>query len=192
MQRRAISAHEAGNGRTGDVAADLLLERAQYGIVEEGAALYDDMPAEVIGRMGTDDLVKRVLDDRHGQTGGDRVDSGAVLLRLLDRRVHKHGAARAEVDRMLRKQAELAELLDGVAHRARERLDKRAAAGRAGLVQRNVVDAFVADFEAFDVLTADVDDEIDVRLKWRAARKCATVSTRPKSTPNAFWMSASP
>ena len=46
-----------------------LLERAQYGIVEEGAALYDDVPAEVIGRMGTDDLVKRVLDDRHGQTG---------------------------------------------------------------------------------------------------------------------------
>ena len=66
VQRRAVSAHEAGNGRTGDVAADLLLERAQDGIVEEGAALYDDVPAEVIGRMGTDDLVERVLDDRHG------------------------------------------------------------------------------------------------------------------------------
>ena len=43
VQRRAISAHEAGNGRTGDVAADLLLERAQDGIIEERAALYNDV-----------------------------------------------------------------------------------------------------------------------------------------------------
>ena len=66
---------------------------------------------------------------------------------------------------MLCEQAELAELLDRVAHRAGKGLDERAAAGRARLVERNIVNALVADLEAFDVLSADVDDEIDVRAE---------------------------
>ena len=66
---------------------------------------------------------------------------------------------------MLCEQTQLAELLDGVTHRAGERLDERAAAGRARLVERNIVDALVADFEALDVLTANVDDEINIRAE---------------------------
>ena len=86
----------------------------------------------------------------------------------------------------------LQEFLDGVTHRAGERFDERAAAGRARLVERDVVDALVADFEALDVLTADVDDKINIRAEVPRRAECATVSTRPKSTPKAFWMSASP
>ena len=66
---------------------------------------------------------------------------------------------------MLREQAEFAEFLDRVAHRTGKGLDERAAAGRARLVERNVVNALVADLEAFDVLPADVDDEVNVRAE---------------------------
>ena len=115
--------------------------------------------------MGADDLVQRVLDDRNRQAGRDRVNARAVLLRLLDRRVHEHRAARAEVDRVLGEQAELAELLDRVAHRAGKGLDKRAAARGTCLVERDIVDALVADLEALDVLAADVDDKVDIRAE---------------------------
>lgn len=71
----------------------------------------------------------------------------------------------SQVDGVLGEQTELAEFLDGVTHRAGERLDERAAAGRARLVERDIVDALVADFEALDVLTANVDDEINIRAE---------------------------
>ena len=55
------------------------------------------------------------------------------------------------------------------------------------------VDRAVADLEALDVLTADVEDEIHVRVRNGARRvKCAMVSTSPQSTPNAFLISSSP
>ena len=165
VQRCAVCAHEAGDCRTGHVAADFLLERAQDGVIQERAALHNDVLTEVVRRVGADNLVQRVLDNGYRQTGGNRVNARAVLLRLLDRGVHEHRAARTEVDGVLGEQTELAEFLDGVPHRAGERLDERAAAGRARLVERNIVDALVADFEALDVLTANVDDEINIRAE---------------------------
>ena len=165
VQRRAVSTHETRDSRAGNIAADFLLERAQDGVIEERAALYDNVLTEVVRRVRTDNLVQRVLDNRYRQTGRNRVNARAVLLRLLDRGVHEHRAARTQINGVLCEQTQLAELLDGVAHRAGKRLDERAAAGRAGFVQRNIVDTLVADFEAFDVLTADVDDEINIRAE---------------------------
>ena len=165
VQRCAVGAHETRNRRTGYVAPNLLLERAQDGVVEERAALHDDVLAEVVRRVRTDYLIQCVLHDRNRQAGRDRVDARAVLLRLLNGGVHEYRAARAEVDWVLGKQAELAEFLNRVAHRAGKGLDERAAARRAGLIKRNVVDALVADLKALDVLSADVDDEINVRAE---------------------------
>ena len=116
MQRSAVRTHQAGDGGTGHVAADLLLERTQDRVIEERAALYDDVLAEVVRRVGADNLIQCVADDRNRQAGRDRVDARAVLLCLLDRRIHEHRAARAEVDRVLCEQAELAEFLNRVAH----------------------------------------------------------------------------
>ncbi len=71
VQRRAVCAHEAGDCRAGHVAADFLLERAQDGVIEERAALHNDVLTEVVRRVGADNLVQRVLDNADGQTGGD-------------------------------------------------------------------------------------------------------------------------
>ena len=131
----------------------------------EGAALYHDVLAEVVGVGGADDLVHRVLDDGDGQTGGDVLHAGAVLLGLLDGGVHEHCAAGAKVYGVLGKQADLGEIGDGIAQRLGEGLDKGAAAGGAGLVEHDGVHCAVADLEALHVLSADVDDEVHVRVE---------------------------
>jgi hypothetical protein len=82
--------HQPGDGGPGHVAAQLLLEGPQYRVVEEGAALDHDVPAQVVGVGGPNDLVDGVLYDGDGQAGGDVLHAGPFLLRLLYRRVHKH------------------------------------------------------------------------------------------------------
>ena len=69
-------------------------------------------------------LYSAFLDDGDGQTGADIFNRGTVLLRLLDRRVHKHGAAAAQVHGLVGKQAQRGKLLDVVAQRLGERLQK--------------------------------------------------------------------
>ena len=162
MQRRTVGAHQAGDVRADDVGLQLVFKRAQHRVVEERAALHDDVTAQVLRAGAADDLVQRVLDDGDGQSGGDVGHIRAVLLRLLDGGIHEHRAAGAEVDRLARRQTELGELCDVIAQRVGERLQEGAAAGGASLVEEDVVDDAVVDLEAFDVLAADVDDEIDV------------------------------
>ena len=165
VQGRAVSAHQARNVGTDDVDAHLLLKGAEHSLIVEGAALYHDVAAQLLGAGRADDLVQRVLDDGDGQTGADIFNRGTVLLRLLDRRVHEHGAAAAKVNGLVGKQAQRGKLLDVVAQRLGERLQKAAAAGGAGFVQEDVADRTVLNFEALHVLTADVDDEIHVGQK---------------------------
>ena len=165
VQGRAVSAHQARNVGTDDVDAHLLLKGAEHSLIVEGAALYHDVAAQFLGAGRADDLVQRVLDDGDGQTGADIFNRGTVLLRLLDRRVHEHGAAAAKVNGLVGKQAQRGKLLDVVAQRLGERLQKAAAAGGAGFVQEDVADRTVLNFEALHVLTADVDDEIHVGQK---------------------------
>ena len=164
-QGRAVSAHQARNVGTDDVDAHLFLKGAEHSLIVEGAALYHDVAAQLLGAGRADDLVQRVLDDGDGQTGADIFNRGTVLLRLLDRRVHEHGAAAAKVNGLVGKQAQRGKLLDVVAQRLGERLQKAAAAGGAGFVQEDVADRTVLNFEALHVLTADVDDEIHVGQK---------------------------
>ena len=134
VERRAVRAHESGYVRADDVASDFLLERAEYRVVQECAALDYNMFAERIGVGGADYLVQRVFDYRYRQSGGDVVDSRAVLLRLLYGRVHKDRAARAEVDRRGREQPLAREVGDVLTERAGKGLQERAAARRAGFV----------------------------------------------------------
>ena len=165
VEGAAEGAHQPGDGRTDDVAADLFLEGAQDGVVVEGAALDDDLFAEVVGVVGADDLVEGVFHNADGKPGRDVLNAGALLLRLLDGRIHEDGAAAAEVDGMLGMEAELGKFCNVVAHGAGKRRDERAAAGGAGLVEEDRVDGAVFDLEALHVLPADVDDEVHIRLE---------------------------
>ena len=167
IQCSTVCAHQARNGRADDIVADFLLKRAQHGVVQERTALHDDLPADCFGIDRTDNFIQRVLDNADGKTRGDVLHR--CLLRLLHGGVHEHRAAGAEVDRAIRKQTELCKIFNGVTQRTRKRLEERAAAGGTSLVEENIVDDAVFDLEALDVLTADVDDEIDLRVK-RARR----------------------
>ena len=158
----AVGAHGAGDVRTDDVAAGEKLEGAQRRIGHEGAALDDDVLADLVVVAQLDDLEQRVLDHGVREAGGDVADGRALLLRLLDAGVHEHGAAAAEVDGMLAADGRLGELLHGHAHGVGEVGDERPTARRAGLVEHDVLDDAVLDLEALHVLPADVEDEVHV------------------------------
>ena len=161
-QGRAVSAHQAGDVGADDLHPHLLFKDAQDGLVVEGAALDHDLAAQLLGAGSPDDLVQRVLDHADGQAGADVLDAGAVLLGLLDRAVHKDGAAAAQVHRAVCKQTQGGKLLHIIAQGLGEGLQEAAAARRTGLVQEDVADGAVLDLEALHVLAADVDDEVHV------------------------------
>ena len=166
-QRRAERAHDARDVGARDLRAGDTLKRAQHGLVEERAALYDDVRAE-LARVGElDDLIKSVLDDGVGKTGGDIGDACALLLRLLDVGVHKHRAARAEVDGGLGKKRLVCEFLRRHAEGVGEIFKERAAAGRAGFIQKHRVDRAVLELDALHVLPADIEHTVDLRVEER-------------------------
>ena len=91
-----------------------VLEGTEDGIVIEGTTLYDNVPAEILRVGHLDDLVERVLDDGVGEAGRDVTDACALLLRLLDVRVHEDRTAGAEVGRVLRIERLMREVDHGV------------------------------------------------------------------------------
>ena len=119
-QGRTVSAHQTGDVGADDLDAHLFFKGAQHGFVVEGAALHHDLAAQFFGAGRADDLVQCVLDHADGQTGGDILDAGTVLLCLLDRAVHEHGAAAAQVHRTVCEQTQRGKLLDVVAQRLRK------------------------------------------------------------------------
>jgi len=160
---RAVGAHVSGNVGAHRVDAGELLEGTQHRVVQERAALHDDVVADVVRVADLDYLEQRVLDDGDGKARGDVADGGAFLLGLLHTAVHEHGAAAAQVDGTLGLDGRLRELRNVQAEAAREALDEAAAARAAGLVEHDVVDNAVLDAQAFHVLAADIEDELDVR-----------------------------
>ena len=111
-QGRTEGTHDAGNVGTGDLTAGDGLHAAKNGVVVEGAALDDDIFAQLGGIGYLDDLEEGVFDDGIGKACGDVGDICAFLLRLLDAGVHENGAAGSQIDGMLRKQGGLCEILD--------------------------------------------------------------------------------
>ena len=57
VQRRAVSAHQPRDIRPHDVHAQLVFKRAQHRVVEERAALHDDVSAEFLRAGAANDLV---------------------------------------------------------------------------------------------------------------------------------------
>ena len=115
-QSRAEAAHEAGDVGPHDLASGEQLEGAQNSVVEEGAALDRHVVAELVGIAQLDDLVQGVAHHRVGQARADLTGGGVLLLRLLDRGVHEHGAPGSQIHRTLSPQGRFGELLDGLPH----------------------------------------------------------------------------
>ena len=59
----------------------------------------------------------------------------------------------------------LRKILDSIIEGFCERLDERAAAGGAGLIEQDVVDCVVFDADALHVLSADVEDAVYLGIK---------------------------
>ena len=93
----------------------LLLKGAEHCVIVEGAALNHDVLPQVVGGSHTEHLVDGVFDDGDGQTRRNILYAGAVLLGLLDRGVHEHRAAAAQVHRMLGEQTQLCKVGDVIA-----------------------------------------------------------------------------
>ena len=165
VQGSAVSTHQTGNVRPDDLHAHLLFKGAEHGFIIKGTALHHDLAAQLFRAGSADHLVQRVLDHADGQACGNILDAGAILLRLLDRAVHEHGAAAAQVHRAVCEQTQCGKLLDVVAQRLRKGLQKAAAAGGTGFVQEDVADGTILDLEALHVLPADVNNEVHVRHK---------------------------
>ena len=112
----SVGPHETGLGGTNHLPSGEQFEGTQHGVVEEGAPLHDDLVAE-LGRIGElDDLVQRIAHHGVAQSGGNVGGGGPLLLRLLDRGVHEHGAATAQIDRVLGVQAHRGETADVGVH----------------------------------------------------------------------------
>lgn len=94
-------------GRTYNLASDLALKGAENGVVQKGSALDNDMPSELFGRGDTYDLVECILYNADGKSCGYIANRCAVLLCLLDRRIHEYSTARTEIDGIVGKQSEL-------------------------------------------------------------------------------------
>ena len=163
QERGAVGSHEACD--VGAHGPDLgeLLERAQHGVVQERAALHDDLRADLVGIADLDDFEQGILHDRDSQARRDVADGGAFLLRLLDAAVHEDGAAAAQIDRMLGRVRRLRERHDVEVQAGREAFDEASATRRACLVEHDVLDDAVLDAQALHVLAADVEDEFDAR-----------------------------
>ena len=96
-------------------------------------------------------------------------------MRLLDAAVHENGAAAAEVDRHVGHKTDFGKFLCAVAENFGKGLQKAAAAAGAGLVQKDIIYSAVVDFQALHVLTADVEDEVDI---WLQILRCIKVRHR--------------
>ena len=160
-QGRAEAAHKTGDVGTHHLTAGEQLEGPQHRVIEEGAALDRDPLAELVGVLELDDLVQGVAHHRIGQARTDLPHGGRLALGLLDRGVHEHRAAAAQIHRPLGVQGGLGELTDLQAHGPGEGLQEGAAAGRTGLIDADGVDRIALDAQVLHVLATDVDDRGD-------------------------------
>jgi len=128
VKSSAECAHKSCDCGTDNIPADLLLESSQNCVVKECTALNNDILAQLVCGICTDNLVNSVLDDRRGKSCGDILNSSAVLLSLLYGAVHENGAAGTKVNRVLGEKSQTCKLGYLVAHCLSKGLDKGAAA----------------------------------------------------------------
>ena len=126
----------------------------------------NDMFSELFGRGDAYDLLERVLYNTDWKACGYISDRRPVFLCLLNRWIHKYRAAGTKIDGIVGKQSERWKFFYRVSERSGKGLQKRTAPWGTGFVEKNVVTSSVYYFEAFYILTADIDYKAYVRLKF--------------------------
>ncbi len=165
MQSRTESTHKLRYLRTDNIMPYLKLKAPEHRIVKECPALSYDVLPQIRCRVGTDYLIYCVLYHAYGKSCRDVLHGCSVLLRLLDGRVHKNCAARAEIDGRFCEKTELCKVLDIMSHRVREGFYKRAAARGACFVKHDAVNSIASYLKALYILTTDVENKINFRIK---------------------------
>ncbi len=108
-----------------------------------------------------DNLEQRVLMTEMAKPAAISPTVAPSFLRLLDRRVHKHGAATSQINRGFPALMAVRRTGDVGFRDPGEALDEAAAARRAGLVEHDVLNHAVLDAQALHVLAADVQDKLN-------------------------------
>ena len=158
-KRYTDSPHKARVGCAGNLLADVLLECAQYRVVEECATLDHDVVAEFFQVGNANYLGEYVFDDRAAKACHDVIGVLAVLLLGYDAAVHEHRAAASQIGGRFRFEGSAGNAFGGNVQRGCEALEERSAAGRACLVYYNIGDNAVVDPDRLHVLAANVQDE---------------------------------
>ena len=161
-KRTAESAHKSSNSRSYNVSAQLLFKGTENSVVKESSALNDDIFAQFVNRFRSDYLVYSVFDDRCGKSCRDILNGRTVLLCLLYGGVHEYSTSWTKLHRCFCEKTEPCKFCDIVSHCSRKGLNERAAAWWTGLVEHDAVDSVVLYLKALYILSADVDDKINV------------------------------
>ena len=164
-QGSAESTHDSSNIRADGLAACNTLKASKNTVVIEGTALYNNVFAKLLGIGNLDNLVKSILDNRVGKSGRDICDRSAFLLGLFYLGVHKYGTSGTKVNRMLCKKSGFGEILHGVVQGFGKGFNKGTAARGTCLVQLYAVNGLVADLDALHILSADIYDTVNLRIK---------------------------
>ena len=167
-QSGSESAHDTGDVRTDNLAVSDLFQASQHGVIVKGSALYHDMLSKFRRVGNLDDLKECIFDDRISKTCGNIRNRSAFFLGLFYLGIHKYCAPGPQVDGMGGKERLMCKVFYRIIQRFGKGLDKRSAAGRAGLVQLYAVYGLVLDLDTFHVLAADVQDAVYIRFKERS------------------------
>ena len=161
-QCRTESTHKACNIRSYDISSGYDLKASQDGIVKECTTLNDDILTELLGISDLDDLIERITYYGVRKTRGDVTYRCALLLSLLYLGVHEYRTSRTEVNGVSSLQCLDREVMGIHAECLCECLDKGSASRGTCFVQHDRIDYAVSYPHALHVLTADIDDEINI------------------------------
>ncbi len=159
MEGTSVGTHQLRHIAASHLGMRQQLKGSHHGVISHRAALYHYLASQVLIAMQFEHLVEAVLDYGVGNAGGDVGNAGALSEHLLHLRVHKYGAASAQVARSLRLAGELGEILYRVAHVVGKGLDEGSAARRTGLIELHSHHSSLLHEDGFHVLSADVEDE---------------------------------
>ncbi len=164
-QRCAESAHNARDIGTDCLTAGDLFKASKNRVVVESASLYHNVLSEGGGVGDFNYFKERVLDNGVGQSRGNIGDGSAFLLRLLYFGVHKYRTAGSQINGMFGKKGGSCKILHTVIQGFGKGFDERTAAGGAGLVKLYAVYGLIFNFDAFHVLSADVQNAVYLGIK---------------------------
>ena len=158
-------AHDTGDIRTDGFSAGHQFEGTEYGIVIEGSALHHDLMTQLfrVGQLAH--LKQRIFDDGIGKSCGDVLYGSTLLLGLFYFGIHEDRTAGSQVDGSFRCQGDLGKIMHFKIQGTGEGLDEGAASRGTGLIQHDIVHDAVLDLDTFHILSADIQNGIDLGVK---------------------------